>query len=170
MRISQKHIIVAIIVVFLLFLLFRNPTKKPKPTWSKGNDAVINELHPDIRYDVSVLINRVEKEVGVQLTIISGYRSIAEQEVLKKQKGKFAASPGKSFHNYGLAVDIRVKHLSQSQLNEVVKIAKELGFEWGGNWKTIYEPWHFQKTFGLKTAELYKQQKAGKFAKYPVTK
>ncbi|WP_305953443.1 M15 family metallopeptidase [Paenibacillus sp. P32E] len=41
-----------------------------------------------------------------------------------------------------------------SDWQEVVKEAKALGFEWGGDFKSIKDAPHFQMTFGLSTSAL----------------
>lgn len=77
------------------------------------------------------------------------------------------AKGGTSWHNYGLAVDFalyldakkvvwneKIDHDKDGIRDwaEVVKIFKEHGYEWGGDFKTIYDAPHFQKRFGLSIA------------------
>ena len=55
---------------------------------------------------------------------------------------------------------------------EVVNIAKQHGWEWGGDWKFSDKP-HFQKAFGISVVDLDKRVKEGKvFANttYPILK
>ena len=96
-------------------------------------------------------------------------RTNAEQNMLYAQgrttKGKIVtnAKGGQSYHNYGLAIDICLiidgkeaswdtlkdydgDHMSDWQ--EIVRIFKMYGWEWGGDWKFKDAP-HFQKTLGM---------------------
>ncbi|MGG4188043.1 M15 family metallopeptidase [Paenibacillus peoriae] len=84
------------------------------------------------------------------------------------------AKGGTSYHNFGVAVDFALllpdgRSVSwDTKLDgnadrkagwiQVVDIAKDLGFEWGGDWKTFTDLPHFQMVFGLSTA----QYRAGK--------
>ena len=70
----------------------------------------IRELHPRLGIAARQFINTVEGELGIQLRITQGYRSIAEQDALYAQ-GRTApgeivtnARGGQSYHNYGLAL------------------------------------------------------------------
>ncbi len=61
----------------------------------------------------------------------------------------YAAKPGRSLHGKGLAVDINVDGSRINQTSETVRMladywTKDLGNSWGGNWKSIFEPWHFE--------------------------
>jgi peptidoglycan L-alanyl-D-glutamate endopeptidase CwlK len=103
------------------------------------------------------------------------------------------ARGGQSYHNFGLAFDIVLLkdtngdgtfETASWETNvdfdgdgvadwmEIVTIAKQHGWEWGGDWKFTDKP-HFQKTFGLSVVELDQRVKAGKvFAGtvYPIIK
>lgn len=75
------------------------------------------------------------------------------------------AEPGQSIHNYGLAIDFflvssdGVKGIWDTYVDldkdgkrdwlEVVAIAKKMGFEWGGDWKSFRDYPHLQYTKGL---------------------
>jgi peptidoglycan L-alanyl-D-glutamate endopeptidase CwlK len=84
------------------------------------------------------------------------------------------AKGGQSYHNYGLAFDIvllvdKDKNGTfesaswetnvdfdgdgKADWQEVVTIAKQYGWEWGGDWKFIDMP-HFQKTLGYSVKQL----------------
>lgn len=66
---------------------------------------------------------------------------------------------GKSYHNYGLAVDLipcvtrwKMENVNGTGLTieniyryaHLDKLAEECGIEWGGTWTTLRDPWHFQ--------------------------
>lgn len=79
------------------------------------------------------------------------------------------ARGGQSIHNYHLAFDFALlvdgKLLSWNDVKdfdgdgladwmECVKIFKNLAWQWGGDWSTIIDKPHFQKTFGLTLSQL----------------
>lgn len=87
-----------------------------------------------------------------------------------KRLGKVTnAKGGQSIHNFGLALDIVLlvdkdgngtyeaaswdtkadfDKDTVSDWMEVVKYFKSKGWVWGGDWKSIVDPPHFEKTFG----------------------
>lgn len=92
------------------------------------------------------------------------------------------AKAGQSLHNYGLAVDIAL--IKDKDCNgtfetsswedtvdfdgdgiadwmECVRLFKEYGWAWGGDWKSIKDKPHFEKTFGLGWRELFKRHQNG---------
>lgn len=113
---------------------------------------------------------------GVPILITQGYRSMTEQNALYAQGrttvGSIVtnANGGSSYHNYGLAIDFSLLSSDGKQVYwdmkrdadndkvadwmEVVVEAKNLGFEWGGDWKSFKDNPHFQMTFGLSIADL----------------
>lgn len=77
---------------------------------------------------------------GIGIRITSGWRSPERQKQLYRQKGpRLVATPGKSFHEYGFAVDIQTS--PPRALSRVGRIAEEFGLRWGGRFKQK-EPWH----------------------------
>jgi len=88
------------------------------------------------------------------------------------------AKGGQSYHNYGVAIDFVLiidgkdaswdinKDWDDDQVAdwiEVVKIFKAAGWEWGGNWTSLKDYPHFQKTFGNSISDLIKKYKQGYF-------
>lgn len=86
------------------------------------------------------------------------------------------AKAGQSIHNYGLAFDIALiidgKEASWNTVKdwdgdgvsdwmECVKIAKEEGWEWGGDWKTFKDEPHFQYDYGYSWQQLQAKWNAG---------
>lgn len=127
-------------------------------------------LHSVVRQATERLIERSFAR-GVPILITQGLRTIAEQDELYAQgrtkPGKIVtnARGGYSFHNFGVAIDFCLlqpdgKSVSWTVGKDwmiVVEIAKELGFEWGGDWTSFKDYPHFEMSFGLTTA----QYKAG---------
>jgi peptidoglycan L-alanyl-D-glutamate endopeptidase CwlK len=96
------------------------------------------------------------------------------------------ASGGKSYHNYGLAIDFAIlidkdrngtyDELGWSMVTdfnkngtfdwqEVVKAFEDLGFEWGGRWRTFVDNPHCQKTYSYTWKELSEMYLAKNFIK-----
>ncbi|WNS42862.1 M15 family metallopeptidase [Paenibacillus sp. MMS20-IR301] len=137
--------------------------------------ARLSGLHPAVLAAANSLIER-SFACGVPILITQGLRTCAEQEVLYAQgrtkPGAIVtnARGGYSYHNYGLAVDFALLLPDGSNVSwdmnrdgdndriadwlEVVQQAKELGFEWGGDWTTFKDYPHFQLSFGLPLAAL----------------
>jgi peptidoglycan L-alanyl-D-glutamate endopeptidase CwlK len=141
--------------------------------------ARLSGLIPCVKAAAEALIDR-SYAGGIPIVITQGLRTIAEQNALYAQ-GRTApgsivtnAKGGYSNHNFGVAIDFALltndgKSVSwdakldanrngKADWNEVVTLAKALGFTWGGDWKTFLDLPHFEMTFGLSTA----QYRAGK--------
>jgi peptidoglycan L-alanyl-D-glutamate endopeptidase CwlK len=145
----------------------------------------INQLHPKVREEVKAIYAEICAALsGRAICRFSAtFRTFAEQAALFAQRPKVTqASAGKSFHNYGLAIDIVLlvdadgngtyetaswdekKDFDadgKSDWQEVVAIFKQHGWEWGGDWKFTDTP-HFQKTFGKSVNELLEMYNAKK--------
>ena len=118
-----------------------------------------------------VVVEKAMASKGVTVEVISGLRSWAAQAALYAQgrtkPGRIVtkARPGSSWHNYGLAIDLRLfsngvyldevdPRRADALYAEIGCIAEVHGIEWAGNWKTFTESPHFQVTFGKTLAEL----------------
>ncbi len=113
------------------------------------------------------------QEKGVDIRIICGTRTYAEQDALYAQgrtkPGKIVtkARGGQSNHNFGIAVDVGLfkdgqylgTHPLYKDLGKIVAKFPEL--EWGGNWKFVDEP-HVQYRTGLTLAQMRERMEAGK--------
>lgn len=114
----------------------------------------IASLHPKLQPLAREFILRAQ-EAGIDARIISGHRSYAEQDALYA-KGRTApgskvtnAKAGFSNHNFGLAFDIGIfkgrEYLPESPLYKAAaQIAKPLGLEWGGDWKSFPDEPHYE--------------------------
>lgn len=135
-------------------------------------------LHPLVRDSATRILAKAELKLtgNALLRYAHTFRSFAEQEALYNQgrngnKGPIVtnAKPGYSYHNYGLAVDIVLiidgKTASwdmkadydkdgEADWMEVVKLFKEEGWQWGGDFKSFKDYPHFQKTFGYSESQL----------------
>ncbi|MBB6448464.1 peptidoglycan L-alanyl-D-glutamate endopeptidase CwlK [Geomicrobium halophilum] len=141
----------------------------------------VDGLHPYVEEQKNTLIERAD-EIGITVVITEGYRSVERQDELYDQgrttSGDIVtnAEGGESYHNYGLAIDFAIENSEgrviwdieydgngsgEPDWFEVAAIGKELGFDWGGDWKGNRDYSHLQMDFGLLIAELQEaQQKA----------
>lgn len=116
--------------------------------------ADLEALHPFFRDKVIELI-RVCKEAGITLEVVETFRTPSKQAEYFSMGNKYTSTPGgKSRHQYGLAVDL-VPVVDSSavwdnhKLWRKIGIAGErLGLHWGGRWKVLYDPGHFEWTGG----------------------
>ena len=126
--------------------------------------ADLEALHPYFRDKVQQLI-RACKEAGITLAVVESYRTHAKQTEYYAMGRKYTSSPGgKSRHQYGLAVDVvpmvdSVAVWDNSRLWRKIGIAGErLGLRWGGRWRVLYDPGHFEWPGGVSRQELAKGQ------------
>ncbi|HKI03422.1 MAG TPA: M15 family metallopeptidase [Thermoanaerobaculia bacterium] len=131
--------------------------KPPELSISKVDDRSetnIATLLPEVQPIARALVQKAAS-TGIQIKIISGSRTFAEQEALFA-KGRTAPGPkvtnargGFSNHNFGIAFDIGVftgtKYFSESPKYKAVGVlGVDLGLEWGGNWTSIVDQPHYQ--------------------------
>lgn len=144
----------------------------------------IKLIHPKLRdelLDQYLTINtRLPK--GVRLRFSQTLRTIAEQDALYAQgrttKGKVVtnAKGGQSIHNYGLAFDIVILYDKDNNgsfetaswdedihWKNVVAFFKKNGYIWGGDFKSIKDGPHFEKTFGNTWQTLINKPKQGNY-------
>lgn len=77
------------------------------------------------------------------------------------------AKPGTSMHNFGLALDFvtcdgfgkNIDWVVGPKWKRAATIAKELGFTWGGDWKSFYDAPHIEYSTGYTASQI----SAGKF-------
>lgn len=115
---------------------------------NQGNYSNTKGLKPYMK-ETLVKLDKKAKELGYTLVVVDGFRSHKAQAAAKKRKPKLCATPGKSAHEYGVAIDLALykdgKKVSDiyKSVPEFGQYAQSLGLEWGATWKTKYEPWHF---------------------------
>jgi peptidoglycan L-alanyl-D-glutamate endopeptidase CwlK len=123
---------------------------------TEGN---IQTLQPKAQVKAREFMKAVQDTLGsesVVFKIISGTRTYAEQNALYAQgRTRFPgpivtrARGGQSNHNFGVAWDIGVfvggQYVPESDLyKKAGKIGRDLGLEWGGDWKSLQDEPHFQ--------------------------
>ncbi|BDT68484.1 hypothetical protein os1_26670 [Comamonadaceae bacterium OS-1] len=118
------------------------------------SEKTIATLHPQVATYARSLVQRAAS-VGIEIKIIGGTRTYAEQDALfaqgrtKPGKRVTNAKGGESNHNFGIAFDIGVfngkTYLGESPSYDVVgPLGIDIGLEWGGAWTTLVDKPHFQ--------------------------
>jgi peptidoglycan L-alanyl-D-glutamate endopeptidase CwlK len=140
----------------------------------RKNVPMPTELNPIVAEHRDRLVQKAA-EKGIRIVITDDFRSAAEQDELYT-RGRTAGGTivtyvegGESYHNYGLAIDFALQlrdgtivwdlkrddnKNGKSDWMEVVAIAKEMGFEWGGDWYGFKDYPHLEMDFGLSIREL----------------
>jgi len=136
------------------------------------------KLHPKVRLEVIDLITKAEEGLpaNAKVRIVQGLRTRDEQNALYAQ-GRTSpghivtnAKFGQSYHCFGLAIDFVVMYDKDNNgsfeavswdvnydfdkdgvkdWQEVVRVFKAAGWTWGGDFKSIVDSPHLEKTFGI---------------------
>lgn len=106
-------------------------------------------LRPDAAAAFNAMSRAYARETGHLLCVVDGYRSYAEQVILKAQKGRWAATPGRSQHGFGLAVDLcgGVENFGAPAHLWMQQNAPLFGWyhpAWAEPNGSLPEPWHWQ--------------------------
>lgn len=152
----------------------------------------VANLHPAVRDEVIATIAQIEAGFppNIKVRVVQGLRTIAEQNALYAQgrtkPGAVVtnAKGGKSYHNFGLALDYAIMYdkdgngefeeLSwnlvkdgdkdgRKDWDEVREAFEAKGWKWGGKWRTLKDYPHLQKTFGFTTSQLFKKYNIKEF-------
>lgn len=168
-----------IVATFLLSIIYVWLQQKGDTydIWPRTNvqEAVpITGLHPVVAESEKLLVRKAARR-GIEIVITHDFRSIDEQDALYNQGRNIAgnivtnAKGGESYHNYGLAIDFALRTPEgdvvwdmerddngngKPDWLEVVELAKELGFTWGGDWANFPDYPHLQMDFGLSINDL----------------
>lgn len=124
---------------------------RPMDSRSETSIASLNPIVQPLARSLVALAG----EHGVQIKVISGSRTFAEQDELYAQgrtkPGKVVtnARGGWSNHNFGLAFDIGVWEESgyqpESKSYKIVgNLGKAIGLDWGGDWAKLIDEPHFE--------------------------
>ncbi len=177
MKILSKLISFTVFIATLglvVYILIPELEKQwPGSPFAKKDVPVPEELHPRVEeYKEKLVAQTAER--GIEIAITEGHRSVESQNELyergRSKEGQVVthARGGESYHNYGLAIDFALKtdhgvvwdmerdgnENGKSDWMEVVAIAKDLGFEWGGDWPNFKDYPHLQMDFGLTIRDL----------------
>ncbi|MGB7925246.1 MAG: peptidoglycan-binding protein [Pyrinomonadaceae bacterium] len=121
-----------------------------------SSESRLKKIHPELANRVRMLIDKLAQG-GIQLEVVQGMRTIAEQDALfaqgRSKPGNVVtnARGGQSNHNYGLAVDLvpftngKPNWLAPNSIWMALgSEAESLGLEWGGSWKKFLDRPHVQ--------------------------
>ncbi|QUI24500.1 peptidoglycan-binding protein [Vallitalea pronyensis] len=145
--------------------LFESQTAPLENYYESRNETEINTLYNSTIKSAARSVVADALEQGIDILITCGFRSLEEQKKLYEDPNVYAAAPGKSYHNYGLAIDFvpvdengNCLWSDLSAFNKVGSIGKNNGFEWGGDWVKKDRP-HLQMPFGLTITQLLNGQR-----------
>ena len=131
--------------------------------------ADLNSLHPYFRDKVIELIRQCEIK-GIELAIVETYRTPTKQNEYKSMGRKYTRTRGGlSNHQYGLAADVVPMLNGQAQWHNIAlwrkvgQVGERLGLRWGGRWRYLFDPGHFEWTGPRGTYSLMQ----GKFPPVP---
>jgi hypothetical protein len=131
--------------------------------------ADLQALHPFFREKI-IELTRLCQQAGITLAIVESYRTHAKQSEYYAMGKAYTATPGgKSRHQYGLAVDIVPVVDSVAVWNspklwrKIGLLGERLGLTWGGRWRVLYDPGHFEWSGGVSRYDLAK----GKLPRIP---
>ncbi|KXX70947.1 hypothetical protein AVL50_11205 [Flammeovirga sp. SJP92] len=147
----------------------------------------IQTIHPLLRDELNEIYKEIlNRGVGVRFTDV--LRSFETQRQLYA-KGRTSPGPkvtyakeGRSYHNYGLAVDIVLlrpdksvswdidKDFDNDNISdwlEIVSVFKEYGWKWGGDWSKFKDYPHFEKNLGYTINQLESKYKNNEFTVKP---
>lgn len=142
------------------------------------------KLHPRLRVEALRLYGEASAALTgrAQVRITQTLRTFAEQQALynigRTDRGPAVtnARPGRSLHNYGLALDfcliidgraVSWQHGTDydgdnvADWMEVVKVFKAAGWAWGGDFRSFVDRPHLEKSFGLPWQTLLARRNAG---------
>ena len=127
------------------------------------SEARLQNVYPALADKVRQMATMLEQE-GIEIRVVQGLRTIAEQDALYAQ-GRTAPGNivtncpgGKSYHNFGLAVDCVPSTQAPDQpfapdwnnshptWQRMVAVGTSLGLDSGATWRTFKDYPHFQLT------------------------
>lgn len=122
----------------------------------------LGALHPFFRDKVMLLIEKC-KAAGIELAVVESYRTRSKQAEYYAMGSKYTSKRGgMSRHQYGLAVDVVPMVDSVAVWNnprlwrKIGGIGERLGLTWGGRWRVLYDPGHFEWSGGVSRHQLAK--------------
>lgn len=145
--------------------LLRNqqPQNYAPPGEIIGVTKVLQNIHPDAKSTFSKFFNILEEKYpGYKMKLNAIGRTFAKSESLREQNSSNAL-PGFSKHNYYAAIDFNItdpngvtymKGGDRAKWIEsgIIREAKKVGLEWGGDFANYEDCIHFSYNFNIKTA------------------
>ncbi|SDO94952.1 D-alanyl-D-alanine carboxypeptidase [Pedococcus dokdonensis] len=111
--------------------------------------AAGQSLRPGAAAAFNAMSIAYEKDTGSPICVTDSYRSYAEQVSVKAEKGKWAATPGKSEHGMGRAVDLcgGINNFGTPAHLWMKQNAPLYGWfhpDWAEPYGSLPEPWHWE--------------------------
>ncbi|WP_433498117.1 D-alanyl-D-alanine carboxypeptidase family protein [Sphaerimonospora sp. CA-214678] len=105
------------------------------------------ELRADAAIAFADLNLAYQRRFGKPICVSDSYRSLGEQQAIYYRRPGFAATPGKSNHGLGLAVDLcgGVQIFRSAEFNWLEENGKRFGWihpDWA--YRSPFEPWHWE--------------------------
>lgn len=106
-------------------------------------------LRPQAAAAFDAMSKAYERDTGQPICVTDSYRSYAEQVLVKKQRGGWAAAPGKSNHGFGLALDLcgginSFGHPSHLWMQQNAPLYGWFHPDWAAAGGSLPEPWHWE--------------------------
>jgi len=162
-----------LIIAAAMGFVFLTRKKVIETALSTEQDYFIDDLHPKAQPVFRAFIAKVQA-MGWNVILTSGYRTFAEQADLKAENAS-NASPGSSFHNFGLAIDLNIQKgltmIRKADSKElwlktgVPQLGKSMGLVWGGDFTSYHDPVHFE--YRIKDITSLKALAASQFGSDP---
>lgn len=154
------------ILSFLISLSLASNTELYGSAFSPENK--LKQLEIETQHKVRQLLKLAEKEIpDYKIIVAETWRSMARQKKLyHKGSSMSLAQAGRSWHNWGRAVDIyfvkgkRILPYEKAPYKKLGELAEGLGFIWGGRWKIPFDPGHFEYHPNLTIAKMLKDKEA----------
>lgn len=113
-------------------------------TWSPTNRITASAAR-----DLEALNATFRAKFGRDIKVTDSYRSFADQVLVQLKKGKLAATPGKSTHGLGRAVDLGsgINRFGTVEYKWMMDNAPRFGWvapEWARQGGSKPEPWHWE--------------------------
>jgi hypothetical protein len=115
------------------------------PLWGAPGQS----LRPDAAKEFNAMSRAFERDTGAVLCVTDSYRSYAEQVAVSITRAGYAASPGRSIHGIGLAVDLcgGVESFAGAAHLWMEQHAALYGWfhpAWAEPTGVLPEPWHWE--------------------------
>lgn len=106
-------------------------------------------LRPDAAAAFNSMSKAYQRDTGHLLCVTDSYRSYAEQVVTKQQRGGWAATPGRSNHGLGKALDLcggvnSFGHPAHLWMQQNAPLHGWFHPSWAAAGGTLPEPWHWE--------------------------
>jgi hypothetical protein len=126
------------------------------PEWSGTNGNITedsmcllwdgkNKVRSDAAVALAELNHAFNLRYGRDICIISSYRTLGDQQRMRRERGRLAAGVGQSYHGWGLAIDVCAgddKGERKAWLDANGPTYGWVSPAWTKS--SMYEPWHFE--------------------------